>query len=75
MKHQVVCCIDKVKELILQENPDFYELGEITQEVIIDEFVKPVDAEVMFNYMIDTEKCNCTEKDCEACKKEFSSNV
>lgn len=64
MKHQVVSPIERVKELILQEYPDFYELGEITQEVIVDEFVKPVDADIMLNYMIVNKQkcrvCGCT---------------
>ena len=51
----VTCSIERVKEMILEEFPNFYECGEVTQESMIAEFVMPVDVDAALEHMRETE--------------------
>lgn len=50
-KHTVEAPIDKVKELILQEYPSYYNLKFKEKLVIVREFVKPMCHSEMYYYM------------------------
>jgi hypothetical protein len=56
MKHQVEAPIDRVKDLILQEYPTYYQKSEQAKRNIIAEFVKPASHDVMYNYMKESKK-------------------
>jgi hypothetical protein len=47
----VTAPIDKIRELILQEYPNYYELNHIRKRDIVAQFVKPIDAQEMYEYM------------------------
>jgi hypothetical protein len=47
---------DRMKELILQEHPKFYNLQPETQREIVKLYIKECDVEIMFDYMQETKE-------------------
>ena len=51
MIRQVTCPINKVKELVLQGYPNYYELSEMGKTAAILDLVKECDAIAVYEYM------------------------
>lgn len=56
MIHSVEAPIHKVKEIILQDWPVFYNMCDEGKRRAISYFVKPIHQDYMFEYMKNTEK-------------------
>lgn len=66
MIHHVEAPIEKVKQLILKEHPQFYAYSEALKAHIIKFWVKPVDHKTMYQYI---------KKECDKKMKKFSKFV
>lgn len=52
----VTCPVNKVKELILQQYPNYYKRNMEVQLEMVSDFVKEPDVIVMFDYMKESEE-------------------
>ncbi len=53
MEIQVTCPINRMRDLILNNCPEYYGLNEQSQTEVVRQFVKPVDENRTFQYMAD----------------------